>query len=153
MKPIRNSAKAVIVQNDKVLLTKNVDREGFFYLFPGGGQEKFETLQEAVIRECVEEIGRPVQVEDLLFIREYIGRNHQFAEWDADVHQVEFYFRCSLSEAGADGRFEGNNPDSNQVGVEWVELNRMEEIRIYPAALGVNLKQGVFKSIYLGDTN
>ncbi|MDF2682566.1 MAG: hydrolase [Brevibacillus sp.] len=42
MKPIRNSAKAVITQNEKILLTKNRDEFGFFYLFPGGGQDHGE---------------------------------------------------------------------------------------------------------------
>lgn len=153
MKPIRNSAKAVIVEHDRVLLTKNADREGYFYLFPGGGQEKFETLQEAVVRECMEEIGRLVHVEDIVFVREYIGRNHQFAEWDSDAHQVEFYFRCRLAEEEVCGRFEGSNPDSDQVGVEWVELSRLEEIRLYPAMLGVRLKQGFPQPVYIGDVN
>nr|WP_317851925.1 NUDIX domain-containing protein [Planococcus sp. 4-30] len=54
---IRNSAKAVILKDSKVLLTKNVDDEGFFYLFPGGGQDHGETLPETVKRECLEEIG------------------------------------------------------------------------------------------------
>jgi len=54
---IRNSAKAVIIKDGKVLLTQNIDEEGLFYLFPGGGQEKGETLHEAVVRECIEELG------------------------------------------------------------------------------------------------
>jgi hypothetical protein len=51
MKPIRNSSKAVIIQNHQVLLTKNKDDWGYFYLFPGGGQEAGETLIEAVYRD------------------------------------------------------------------------------------------------------
>ena len=56
MKPIRNSAKAVIIQNEKILLTKNKDDFGFFYLFPGGGQDHGEELKDAVKRECLEEL-------------------------------------------------------------------------------------------------
>lgn len=96
MKPIRNSAKAVILHEGKLLLTKNQDPEGIYYLFPGGGQEPTEELKDAVVRECVEEIGQAVEVGELLFVREYIGKNHQFAEWDHEVHQVEFYYRCRL---------------------------------------------------------
>lgn len=33
MKPIRNSAKAVIIQEGKLLLTKNQDEQGFFIYF------------------------------------------------------------------------------------------------------------------------
>lgn len=94
MLPIRNSAKAIIIQDEKVLLTKNKDHEGFFYLFPGGGQEHGEQLSEALKRECVEEIGCNIRVYDLAFVREYIGKNHQFADWDAHVHPSRILFPC-----------------------------------------------------------
>lgn len=96
MKPIRNSAKAVIVQDGRLLVIRLEDQYGTAYVFPGGGQEKGEELKDAVARECLEEIGQAVNVGELLHIREYIGKNHEFAEWDADIHQVEFYFACSL---------------------------------------------------------
>lgn len=36
MKPIRNSAKAIIIdERNRILLTQNRDRDGMFYLFPG----------------------------------------------------------------------------------------------------------------------
>ncbi|MFB9276695.1 NUDIX domain-containing protein [Cohnella cellulosilytica] len=150
MKPIRNSAKAVIVRNDRLLLTKNEDGEGYFYLFPGGGQEKGEELKDAVVRECKEEIGQEVEVEELLFVREYIGEHHQFAEWDADVHQVEFYFRCRLTDPEAD-MGNGAHPDEHQVGVEWVLLSRLGEIRVYPGTLAEKLRIGVCEPCYVGD--
>ncbi|MGM1048987.1 8-oxo-dGTP pyrophosphatase MutT, NUDIX family [Paenibacillus uliginis N3/975] len=151
MKPIRNSAKAVIIQNERVLLTKNVDQDGIFYLFPGGGQEKYEELKDAVVRECIEEIGCSVKVKDILFIREYIGKNHQFAEWDADIHQVEFYFECEMETK--DEVFNGHNPDDAQIGVEWIELARMNEIRVYPDALVKPLMEGISTPRYIGDSN
>jgi 8-oxo-dGTP pyrophosphatase MutT (NUDIX family) len=59
--------------------------------------KKGEELKDAVARECIEEIGCSVEVKDIIHIREYIGKNHEFAEWDSEVHQVEFYFDCSIS--------------------------------------------------------
>ncbi|WP_051217468.1 NUDIX domain-containing protein [Paenibacillus assamensis] len=79
----------------------------------------------AVVRECLEEIGCAVEVEDIVHIRAYTGNNHEFAEWDYDVHQVEFYFECRL--AGAQTPNNGRNPDDNQVGVEWIEIDRLHE--------------------------
>ncbi|MFC5700327.1 NUDIX domain-containing protein [Cohnella faecalis] len=152
MMPIRNSAKAIIIHNESLLLTKNKDDQGYFYLFPGGGQEKGEELKHAVKRECMEEAGCEVEVEDLLFIREYIGKNHEFAEWDKEVHQVEFYFRCILENKDTPASI-GENPDENQVGVEWVELSRLDEIRLYPNALGEKIKRGNYSPCYLGDSN
>ncbi len=150
---IRNSAKAVIVQNEHVLLTKNEDARGVYYLFPGGGQEPGEELQDAVARECIEETGMPVKVGELLHIREYIGRNHEFADTDSDVHQVEFYFACSAETDGPEPVMNGDLPDSNQIGVEWVPLKALPELRVYPARLGAKLAGLMALPCYLGDSN
>jgi ADP-ribose pyrophosphatase YjhB (NUDIX family) len=152
MGAIRNSAKAVILHEGRVLLTRNSDHWGDFYLFPGGGQEFGEVLRDAVIRECMEEIGAEVTVGDLLHIREYIGKNHEFAEWDAGVHQVEFYFECRPKDPDADTSH-GVNPDSYQTGVEWVELERLDQIRLYPKTVGEVLRNKTDAERYLGDVN
>jgi len=151
LKPIRNSAKAVIVDNNRVLLTKNKDDQGYFYLFPGGGQEKGEELKAALIRECMEEIGCKVVVADLVCVREYIGKNHEFAEWDYDIHQVEFYFECRID--GEVQEFKGSNPDSYQVDVEWIECDRLDEIRVYPKTLAEMIRNNQARPIYIGDVN
>ncbi|MGE6666363.1 NUDIX domain-containing protein [Paenibacillus xylanexedens] len=152
MKPIRNSAKAVIVQDGRLLVIRLEDQYGTAYVFPGGGQEKGEELKDAVARECLEEIGQAVNVGELLHIREYIGKNHEFAEWDADIHQVEFYFACSLIDPDAT-IFEGSNPDDHQVAVEWIALEELSQIRLYPKTIGELLLQSGSSSIYLGDLN
>jgi len=152
MKPIRNSAKAIIMNNERLLLTKNKDDLGFFYLFPGGGQEHGEQLREAVARECIEEIGQQVEVGDLVYVREYIGKNHQFADSDSEIHQVEFYFQCSLV-SNDSTIVNGANPDEYQVGVEWIDIDHLEQFRIYPATLGPLIKNKQLDFRYLGDAN
>ena len=47
MNQIRNSAKAIIVKNGKLLTMKGIDNKGDYYLLPGGGQGFGETLQQA----------------------------------------------------------------------------------------------------------
>lgn len=60
---IRSTAKAVIINNDKILLNKCYDEYyGDYYSLPGGGQHTYETLQEAIVRECLEETGYKVKV-------------------------------------------------------------------------------------------
>ena len=50
---IRSTAKAIIVQNGKILLNKCVDeKNGDYYTLPGGGQNTFESLSETLVREC-----------------------------------------------------------------------------------------------------
>ncbi|PFA67103.1 NUDIX hydrolase [Bacillus sp. AFS015802] len=149
--PIRNSAKAIIIKENKLLLTKNKDGEGFFYLSPGGGQEHGETLHDTLKRECIEEIGCEVAVGELLHVREYIGRNHEHAAFDSEVHQMEFYFTCTLINEWSNHQMP-SNPDSHQVGVEWVELNELKEYRFYPKEIESHIVKRTSK-IYLGDIN
>lgn len=71
---IRSSVQAIIIHEGKLLTLKKYDYNKFMNILPGGGQEPGETLKEAVIRECREEIGVKVEVNELLFVSEYIGK-------------------------------------------------------------------------------
>ncbi|KKI90401.1 NUDIX hydrolase [Bacillus sp. SA1-12] len=152
---IRNSVKAIIISEDKVLLTKNQDNEGFFYLYPGGGQEHGETFHHALIRECLEEIGHSVEIGKLLHIREYIGKNHEYSAFDYHVHQVEYYFVCNLMNE-INNHTKPTNPDAKQVGIEWIALNELHNYRVYPRGLSNYIKKyndGKQTQVYLGDIN
>ncbi|SES25276.1 ADP-ribose pyrophosphatase YjhB, NUDIX family [Gracilibacillus ureilyticus] len=150
---IRNSAKAIIQRENRLLLTKNKDEDGYFYLFPGGGQEHGETLHKTLIRECIEETGYKVIVGDLVHIREYIGKNHEHQAFDRDIHQIEFYFTCLLQKE-IDRLFDLSNPDQNQVGIEWIPIDQLPQYRIYPKKLVPIIMKTCNKNmIYLGDIN
>jgi len=152
MEPIRNSAKAIIIKNGHLLAIKHMDDDGPWFTLPGGGQDHGETLAQALERECQEEIDSGVHVGKLRYIREYIGKNHEFRDKDGDAHQVEFLFECHLK----DGHFPemGMNPDPSQVGIVWLPLAEIESVRIYPQILRNLLgAYGKEADIYLGDVN
>ena len=149
MNNIRISVKAIILSDNNILLTKNEDEEGYFYLYPGGGQEHGETMHDTLKRECIEELGKEVEIGPLLHIREYIGKNHERAAFDSHFHQVEHYFTCTIKK---DRPRPPTNPDSHQVGIEWIPLNELPNCRVYPK----NLTQHINKQTaptYLGDIN
>ncbi|MDM8534300.1 NUDIX domain-containing protein [Clostridiaceae bacterium HSG29] len=149
---IRNSIKAIIIENNKILLTKNKYNGEEFYLLPGGGQRKFETIEETLKRECFEEVGAEIEIIKLLFIREYIGKNHQFSIEDKNIHQVELMFECKLIN---DELYLTENKDDFQIGYEWIELSDLKNILLYPDKLKEVIDEnGEFsKEIYLGDIN
>ncbi|WP_186759710.1 NUDIX domain-containing protein [Planococcus sp. CPCC 101016] len=152
---IRNSAKAIIIEDAKVLLTKNEDKEGYFYLFPGGGQEHGEVLSETVRRECIEELGQRVEVNELLHVREYIGKNHEHADFDGHVHQIEYYFVCQIKPPQTNTQLP-TNPDSHQIGVEWLPIANLLDYRIYPKGIRKYVeeyKNSKRNKVYLGDIN
>ncbi|MBC5637270.1 NUDIX domain-containing protein [Ornithinibacillus sp. BX22] len=151
---IRNSAKAIIMEENKLLTIKKEDKDGYYYLLPGGGQEHGETLHEAVKRECMEEVNADVDVGSLLFIREYIGKNHEHAEFDAEVHQIEYMFLCSVT--GSRGLGNGIVPDEGQISVEWLPLEELMQYRLYPQTMReklIDYTKGVEFPVYLGDIN
>lgn len=152
---IRNSAKAVIIQDNKLLAIKKLDKEGYYFILPGGGQEHGENLHETLKRECIEEIGEEIEVEDMIFIREYIGKNHEHAAFDFQVHQMEFMFLCSLIERNEHIK-NGISPDVGQIGVEWLSLTELLQHRLYPQKMREYLLGYINEEnppTYLGDVN
>lgn len=154
MKNIRNSVKAIIIEDRKILVNKCDFKDGkVTYIFSGGGQEPGETFTDTLERECYEELGAKVRVGELVWVREYIGRNHEFAEYDYDVHQIEYYFICKL-ETPVDLE-KASNPDTTQVGIAWLELANLKEYNIYPKIIKecIDVNGNIISSLYMGDVN
>ena len=153
MRHIRTAARALIILDQKVLAIKMRDRTGIFYILPGGGQTHGETLRECLERECLEEIGTKVDVGELLYVREYIGKNHEFHKSHSAFHQVENVFRCSLKDPNGVGP--GTEYDKKQIGVEWIPIEDLPGRRFLPEVIKPFFKDGNFDSgtNYLGDVN
>lgn len=150
----RNSCKAVVFRKGRVLLTRNADALGDFFLLPGGGQRFGETLHEAVRRETAEETGWLVEPGRLLLVRDYIGAHHEFAEEDGDVHQVELMFAAEPDGRIGDWKPE---PDAWQTGTDWLDPSGLDGLRVYPSVLSKLLPllaSGSYRGpVYLGDVN
>ena len=58
--PVRNSAKAIVVHDGKILVNRCISKFGEYYALPGGGQHTGEMLNETVKRELLEETGLQV---------------------------------------------------------------------------------------------
>ncbi|MBP7213481.1 MAG: NUDIX domain-containing protein [Anaerolineaceae bacterium] len=152
-KTLRNSAKAVIIREDKILLLRKADKDGSYTVLPGGGQNFNETLEQTLEREVMEEVGAEVEVGELLHIREYFSEKHQFAFKDRALHQIEFFFRAELKTEPDPSR--ASELDSNQKEVVWVILSELDAANFYPAAMHEalsHLESGKFP-VYLGDCN
>ncbi len=151
MLPVRVSPKAVIIENGRLLAVHMDGSKGEYYMLPGGGHEPGETLEDTVRRECIEEIGCDVELGRVLWVRDYIEKNHEFADIRPGFHQLEIMFECSL-------RGEPNmasTGDTRQIGLAWIPLGEIEQWPFWPKVLRSRLMAGLpdEKAEYLGDVN
>ncbi len=90
---IHNIGRALLVNDDRVLLLEVNDGEDAWWSFPGGHQEFGETIAESVVRECREELRCDVEIVRCLLIREFIAdRLNDTAGRVAENHFFEVYF-------------------------------------------------------------
>ncbi|MDC1287680.1 NUDIX domain-containing protein [Gammaproteobacteria bacterium] len=137
---IRNAVRAVIIRNDQVLLLRKAGGDrGERYALPGGAQNLGETLTQALMRECLEEIGSAIEVAALMNVADYFKTRE--TEPPSTRHMVEFLFRCSVPDDYV--AHNGIKPDKGQVDVVWVNLARLAAIPLYPESLSHWLLEGI----------
>ncbi len=128
---IRNSAKALIVKDGRVLLNEaGTPRVGTYYALPGGGQRQYETLQEAVARECLEETGLTVRVGDLAVLCEDIIEDGAYRErYPNHAHIVYFVFACEIDETAE--RQKPSELDTHQTRTRWLTMEELAECAMF----------------------
>ncbi len=71
-------AVAIIIKDNDVLLMWRKNQGKEYYVFPGGGTEENETVEEAVLREVREETTLKVRIEKQLYHHHYINDSDQY---------------------------------------------------------------------------
>lgn len=121
---IRTSAKAVIIQNGKLLAIKLNDGKEEWYILPGGGQDGEEVLPQTVEREVREETGIEVKCKDLLFVIEGVHGE--------SFHRIDLVFLCDYSGKAKKAMLYG---DTNQIGFDWLDLSVLNRLPLFPSKL------------------
>ncbi|MCL2772834.1 MAG: NUDIX domain-containing protein [Oscillospiraceae bacterium] len=136
---IRSTAKAVIIKDGKILLNKCRDaKNGDYYSLPGGGQHQYETLHEALIRECLEETGYTVIPVRFAALCEEICMSEEYREkYPEYAHKMYHIFICGLSDEDVKTPTEKDDMQENS---EWIGIDSLEDIRILPIVLGSNIR-------------
>jgi ADP-ribose pyrophosphatase YjhB (NUDIX family) len=147
--PIRNAARALIRQDDHILLLRKDGYErGERFALPGGGQDLGETLEQALNRECMEEIGTRVGIRDLVYVADYFKPRDTCP--GSTRHLVEFLFACTVPDDYAP--VNGHHPDKHQVEVVWARLDELGNMPLYPRSLAPYLAESRESAgtVYLG---
>lgn len=92
----RPSARAIIVKDGNVLLIHSAKYD--YYKFPGGGIEKGESPEEALVREVAEESGYKVIPESIKEFGEVIRRQKDSIDESAIFEQRNYYYFCDVEE-------------------------------------------------------
>lgn len=121
----RPSVYGVIIQNGKVLLVPQWDG----YDFPGGGVEKGETLQEALLREVKEETGLIVKKDRIIACEQDFYKDHRFA--DTYYHSILIYFLCTnpQGEISVDGFDKLEKEYARKA--EWISVDKIHTLKFY----------------------
>jgi len=142
------SVKALILKKNHVLVIKQISRNGFYYSLPGGKQKRCESLLETLVRECREELGTEIFIDDLWAINDSISEKEK-NEKLKQKHVLEFVFRCKIPENY--NMQNGPVPDKGQVSVEWLAMEDLQSVPFYPTWLKQALKeQHLDRKVYHG---
>ena len=132
---IRSTAKAIILRDGKVLLNRSMgERIGEYYSLPGGGQHRFEALEDAVRRECLEETGLHVKILRLAAVCEEIWESPEMREAHPDYcHRMLQIFLCEIDESYPPE--EAKELDYQMIEAVWVPLNEVDALPLEPRPL------------------
>lgn len=147
---IRNATKAVVVQEGKILLIAARTPEGkVYYDLPGGGQLEFETMEQAVVREVLEETGYSARVTGFLALGEEINLDEEMRrKYPGYVHRVLHIFQVALEDVP---QREPSEADFGQTGCVWVSLEEADTLPMCcPLLRGTIGRLVSGKEVYLG---
>ena len=120
---IRIRVAGIALNKNNELLLVNHQKEGrSYWLFPGGGVEYGETLEEALSREFAEELSvKPASIGSLVFVHDTIYP-------DKKRHILNLYFRVTLKK---NAKIRAN-PELVMKGASFVGMKEFKKLLFYP---------------------
>lgn len=121
----RIRAVAITIKDGQVLLMHRRKNGREYYVFPGGGVEVGETVEQAVVRELIEEASMDIVPEKLLYRHIY------------DDGTEQFFYLCRYV-AGEPKLGEGNESrdmatnQDNYYNPIWHSLEALPQLLLYP---------------------
>jgi 8-oxo-dGTP pyrophosphatase MutT (NUDIX family) len=121
---MKKRVRAVIIKDGLLLLIHRIKQGKKYWVFPGGGLEDFDASpQKGLERECFEELGVKVEVNDLFMEK-------------PEENQVESFYNCKIisGELGT-GKGPEFTSDPNQSGIyeiQKVPISSLSGKNVYP---------------------
>ena len=112
----------VIIKDNKILLMRRIKNGREYFVFPGGGVEENEIIEEAIIREIKEELSIDAKIDRFLFEIENQGRQ-------------EYYFLIKefSGKPQLGGEEKERMNENNQYYPTWMDLDKLKYLdNLYP---------------------
>lgn len=120
----RKAVRAIVIDSDNNLGILHITNHSYYEL-PGGGVEEGETLEEACIRECKEEVGCNVEI-----VSE-IGRTLEYRKEKERINESFCYVVKVVGEKGTPEL----QDDEIEIGTETVWVSKEEGVRLIKESL------------------
>ena len=116
-------SRAVVMDQDHILLCKTLDLNPGFYFLPGGHVEQGESVEKALLRELLEETGAKAKIKRFLGCLEY-----SFEPGHSSIchnHEYNFIFEVESDTL----KLNHSIPKLEEhIQLVWISLNQMHEI-------------------------
>lgn len=117
----------ILNERQDVLLLKRKDEfESGLWTIPGGAVEWFETCADAIKRECREEVGVEVEIDQLLTVVDHIVR-------ELGVHWVSVEYLVHVTAGNPRNADERENYE-----LRWFPLNALPEALTHPSRAAIS---------------
>lgn len=127
-KKITERARAIIIEQDKILLINRIKGNDSYWVIPGGAVESDESHEQAVNRECLEELGVKIKVQKLFLQR--LGDKQEIEG------QQEFFYLCNIVDGqigtGQGPEFQAGTQYKGEYRIKWIDLKDLPEINLKP---------------------
>jgi 8-oxo-dGTP diphosphatase len=128
---MRIRAGIVLIKENKVALIERYRAGLHYYIFPGGGVDEGESVEQAAIREAMEELGIEVAIRQKVANVQLGYKSRQFYFL---VEQISGEFGTGTGE-----EFESSNLDNPQKGIYipiWMPIEELSQhTNIYPVEM------------------
>ncbi len=121
----RTRATGVVIKDDKILLIYREKNGKQYYTFPGGGVEGGETLEEALVRELIEETTVVIQMNKLLYHIVY------------DDNTEQFFYLCKY--VSGEPKLHEDSPEVQELlkvneifEPKWIALKELKNLLLFP---------------------
>lgn len=126
----KKRAAGVVLKGDEVLLIRRVKDKEEYFVFPGGGVEEGETVEEALLREIKEELSVDAEIDRFLFKVYNPGRT------DLGWIGRDDYFYLITEYSGEPilgGPEKERMNEDNQYYLEWHKIGQLSNMEtLYP---------------------